>query len=179
MQSRPKVYIAGPECFMKDSDERAENALKLCEYYGFEGFSPTKPYPEAPAIDFTNPDRKQVAVEICRKNMWLIENCDLIIANVNPFRGEEPDGGTSFEMGYGYMLGKKLYCFLDDVRSCVDKYKGEKVMCSDGVLRDSEGRFFETGCLNLMLSAPAEVVEGTFEDAIKVAAKDFFKEDER
>ncbi len=174
MSSRPKVYIAGPECFMPNSQQLARDAVALCDRMGFEGWSPVLPVEGAPAVCGDTPQQR--AASICKKNMWLIENCDLIIANCNNWRGEEPDGGTCFELGYGYMLGKKLYCFLDDIRPCVDKYKGKKIMCDDGVYRDEQNRFFESGPLNLMLSAPATVVGGALEDALKVAAKDFSTE---
>ncbi len=174
MSSRPKVYIAGPECFMPQSGQLAKEAVELCDRMGFEGWSPVLPVEGAPAVGGDTPQDR--AVSICKKNMWLIEHCDLIIANCNNWRGEEPDGGTCFELGYGYMLKKKLYCYLDDIRPCYEKYNGVKVRDEDGSLRDDQGRFFESGPLNLMLSAPATVVGGRLEDALKVAAKDFSTE---
>ncbi len=178
MKQQPKVYIAGPECFMPDGRERAERALELCRRYGFEGHSPALEEENfGPRVDFSDPDRRAVADAICRRNMWLIEHCDIVIANCNNFRGQEPDGGTCFELGYGYIKGKKLYCFLEDIRPCFEKYVGSKIPDKNGTLRDEQGRFFERGPLNLMLSAPSRVVQGDFEAALKAAARDFFGEE--
>lgn len=171
---RPKVYIAGPEVFMEDGKQVSERYVALCEQYGFEGFSPALGHGDP--IDFSNPDRKQIAKEICEKNMRLIEQCDLIIANLNEFRGDEPDGGTAFEVGYGYGLEKKLYGFLTDMRPHYEKYRGERTTLPDGREADFKGRWFETDCLNLMLFAPSTIISGGFEDALKAAAKDYFGE---
>ncbi|MEG1944844.1 MAG: nucleoside 2-deoxyribosyltransferase [Oscillospiraceae bacterium] len=172
MTIKPKIYLAGPECFMPDGKQRADQALALCEKYGFEGISPAKGNAGEP-VDFSNPDRQRVARDICKKNMWCIEQCDIIIANTNNFRGFEPDGGTAFELGYGWALGKKLYCFLDDIRSCEDKYTGVQIPDKNNVLRDENGLTFESGPLNLMLDDSSTVIEGGIEDALKRAAADF------
>ena len=39
--------------------------------------------------------------------------------------------------------------------------------------RDDNGAFFENGCCNLMINAPATVVEGEFKDALLKAKADF------
>ena len=39
--------------------------------------------------------------------------------------------------------------------------------------RDDNGAFFESGACNLMISGPAVIVEGTFEDALKKVKEDF------
>ena len=172
MKKKPLVYIAGPECFQPNGKELAEKAIRLCEEYGFEGLSPVVGHPSLPAIDFSQ-GKKAAAKQIFYKNISLINMCDLVIANLNNFRGWEPDGGTCFELGYAYTQDKKLYAFMDDKRPCYEKYVGN--IHFDGVFwRDDNGAFFESGCCNLMMNAPATVVEGTFEDALKKAKEDFF-----
>ena len=42
-------------------------------------------------------------------------------ANLNTFRGKEPDSGTCFEIGYAYALGKKIYGYLEDDRTMLEK----------------------------------------------------------
>ena len=170
--SKPRVYIAGPECFLEDSEAVSRRYLELAESYGFEGLSPALSK-EGEPIDFSNPDRQFIAREICRKNLLLIDSADLIIANTNDFRGFEPDSGTAFEMGYAYGKNKKMYCYMSDTRPCDERYTAEKFKSEDGRDVDDEGRWFETDCLNLMLYCPTKITEGTFEDALKVAAEDF------
>ena len=171
MNKKPVVYIAGPECFMPDGKEKAEAAVKLCEELGFDPISPAKGHPMAEPVDFSK-GKKEAGKQIFRNNIRYINSCDLVIANMNDFRGWEPDGGTCFEIGYAYTQGKKIYVFIDNVRPYYEKYKGD--MYYDGVFwRDGNGAFFESGCMNLMISGHATVVEGTFEDAVRKAKEDF------
>ena len=170
MNRKPVVYIAGFECFMPDGKERAEKALDLCAEMGFEGISPVVGHPIGAEIDFSQ-GKKAAAKQIFMNNIKYINHCDVVIANVNNFRGWEPDGGTCFELGYAYSQGKKLYGFMDDTRPCYEKYIGS--IHKDGPFwRDDNGAFFESGACNLMISGPACIVEGSFEDALKKAKED-------
>ena len=171
MNKKPMVYIAGPECFQPNARELAEEALSLCEKYGFEGLSPVIGHPSLPKIDFSQ-GRPAAAKQIFEKNIKLINMCDLVIANLNNFRGWEPDSGTCFEIGYAYTQGKKMYGFMDDTRPCYEKYIGN-VHYDAPFWRDDNGAFFESGACNLMISAHATIAEGNFEDALKKAAEDF------
>ena len=171
MNKKPIVYIAGPECFMLDGKELAEKALKLCEEYGFEGLSPLTGHPSLPPVDFSQ-GKEAAAKQIFLKNINLINMCDVVIANLNNFRGWEPDSGTCFELGYAYTQDKKLYGFMDDTRPCYEKYIGN-VHYDAPFWRDDNGAFFESGACNLMISGHAQIIEGKFEDALKKAQSDF------
>jgi len=175
MDKKPVVYIAGPECFQPDGLQLAQAAVALCEKYGFEGISPVLGHPLGDEIDFSQ-GKAYAAKQIFNNNIRYINHCDLVIANVNNFRGWEPDGGTCFELGYAYTQGKKLYGFMADTRPCYEKYIGN--VHWDGVFwRDDNGAFFETGACNLMISGPAQIIEGDFEAAVKKAHEDFFGTD--
>ncbi len=170
MNKKPIVYIAGFECFMKNKDELAKKAVDLCEKYGFEGISPVIGHQSGKEIDFSK-GKKEAAKQISLNNISYINQCDIVIANVNNFRGWEPDGGTCFEIGYAYSQGKKIYGFMDDTHPCYEKYIGN-IHKDGGMWRDDNGAFFESGCCNLMISGHATIVEGTFEDALKKAKED-------
>ena len=171
MNKKPIVYIAGPECFMPNGTELAEKAVKLCEEYGFEGISPVLGHPLGDEIDFSQ-GKQAAAKQIFFNNIKYIKNCDLVIANINNFRGWEPDGGTCFEIGYAYTQGKPVYGFMDDTRPCYEKYIGN-VHYDAPFWRDDNGAFFESGACNLMISGHAQIIEGKFEDALKKAQSDF------
>ena len=81
-----------------------------------------------------------------------------MIANLNPFRGQEPDSGTCFEVGYAFAKGKPVFAYVADARAMREKL-GE---------RDADGFSVENFGLplNLMLSSAATVVEGGFADAL-------------
>lgn len=140
-----KIYIAGFDVFAPDAIERGEKMKKLCREYGFVGFYP-----------FDN--EADTAKEIFAGNCKLIDDADIIIANLNCFRGKEPDSGTSFEVGYAFAKGKKIYGYLEDARTMRQKY-GD---------RDENGFGIEDFDypLNLMLCEAAEIIEGDFEKAI-------------
>ncbi len=170
MNKKPIVYIAGFECFMKNKEELAKKSIDLCEKLGFVGISPVIGSTFGKEIDFSK-GKKEAAKQIFLNNINYIDKCDIVIANINNFRGWEPDGGTSFEIGYAYSQGKRIYGFMNDIRPCYEKYIGS-INNTDGMWRDDNGAFFENGCCNLMISGHAIIVEGTFEDALKKAKED-------
>lgn len=171
MKKKPIVYIAGFECFMPNGKDLAAKAVKLCEEVGFEGISPILGHSSGSEIDFSK-GKKAAAKQIFLNNINYINSCDAVIANLNNFRGWEPDGGTCFEIGYAYSQGKKLYAFMDDTRPCYEKYIGS-IHFDGGLWRDESGAFFESGCCNLMMNAPTKVVEGDFAAALAAAKADF------
>ena len=108
-----KVYVAGPDVFLRDPIGLAERKKAICAKIGFQGISPMDN--ELPREDLSKLD---FAISISRGNETLMDGCDLIIANMTPFRGPSLDAGTSFEMGYmrgqgklvfGYTNSSKLY----------------------------------------------------------------------
>ena len=109
--------------------------------------------------------------KIFENNIGFIDKCDILVANINNFRGWEPDSGTCFEIGYAYSKGKKLYCFIDDMRPCYEKYIGS-IHKDEGFWRDDNGAFFESGCVNLMISGPAKIAQGGLEQALQMIKKD-------
>ncbi|MBW5447570.1 nucleoside 2-deoxyribosyltransferase [Cohnella sp. CFH 77786] len=165
---RLKIYMAGFEVFRDDAAETGLRMKRLCEEYGFEGIFPLdkdiKPLPE----------KWETAKAIFEGNLRLIEKSDLIIANLDPFRGNEPDSGTVFECGYAYGLGKKLYGFLSDGRTMAEKLM-PGIDQSSGLYKDGM-RVEDFGLpTNLMISVPSTIVEGTLEDALKRARKDLLE----
>lgn len=173
MSKKPIVYIAGFECFLPNGRQLAQNAVDLREKYGFDAISPVIGTEDRTPIDFSK-GKREAAKQIFLNNIGYINKCDLVIANLNNFRGWEPDGGTSFEIGYAFSQGKKLYGFMDDTRPCYEKYIGN-IHKDGGFWRDDNGAFFESGCCNLMINSPATVVQGDFETALKKAKEDFFE----
>ena len=55
------------------------------------------------------PLSKEHSNYIFKNNISLIRQCDIIIANLTPFRGACIDDGTAFEIGYGFSQGLKIY----------------------------------------------------------------------
>ena len=164
---RLKIYMAGPQCFYPNSEEVFANYCAIAEKYGCERC-------DTPA-DFSGANTPQkVAKAIFEANINSIKTCDVVIADINNFRGWEPDSGTSFEMGAAHVWGKPIYAYISDIRSCEEKLmeKEEVIVEEDGRVRDKEGIRLERGVANLMLTGSSVVVHGTFEDAVKRACED-------
>jgi nucleoside 2-deoxyribosyltransferase len=95
-----KIYLAGPDVFRPDVLQWAESARKTCRHYGYEPLIP---------IDHEETD----AARIFQANLDLIRKAQIVVANLNPFRGVEPDSGTCFELGYALAMDKKVCGYVD------------------------------------------------------------------
>lgn len=146
-----KVYLAGYDVFAADAVRRGAQMKRACAERGFIGLYP---------LDNEASDPK----EIFTGNLELIEQCDILIANLNSFRGAEPDSGTCFEVGYAYAKGKRIYGYLEDCHTMREKL-GE---------RDSDGFTVENFdmAVNLMLGCSAVIVQGKLEDCLRLAAQE-------
>ena len=152
-----KIYLAGPDVFRPDVAEWAESVRELCRRYGFEPLLPVDHSEKTPAKMF-------------QANIDLIRKAQIVAANLDPFRGPEPDSGTAFELGYALALGKKICGYvtrLETVAQRVDaaENRSESPAPYGDKLTDRNGLMIENFGLpcNLMLSIPAHIVEGGLE----------------
>ena len=163
-----RIYIAGPDVFEKDSIEIGKRLVALCEEYGFKGL-----YPLDNVVDFSQPKQK-IAQDIFQANRAMIEEADIVIANLNPFRGKEADSGTVWECGYASGLKKKVYGYMQSTKTYIEQFNGDEKELVDGVYRDKEGRVIEDFAypINLMIACSVEeIVEGSFEDVLQRVVK--------
>lgn len=105
-------------------------------------------------------------------NMKMLRQADGVIANLEPFRGTEPDSGTAFEVSAAVMLGLPVvtYGVNEDYAARVRKLL--LVTRIDGALRDP--RYFvveDFGLpLNLMLSCSTSNAPTALDAIAKLAA---------
>lgn len=159
-----KIYIAGPDVFERNSIEIGEKYIKLCQEYGYEGL-----YPLDNKVDF-NQEKQKIAQDIFQANKKMIESCDIVIANLDSFRGKEPDSGTVWECGYASALGKKVYGYLYRNTTYFQQFKDEEKLHNDMGYTDLQGRIIEDFdySTNLMISCSIDkMILGNFEDALK------------
>lgn len=109
-----KIYLAGPEVFLPNALDVGNDHKRLCKRYGYEGI-----FPLDNTISGNNP--KEVAEAIRHANQAMIRTCDIVIANLSPFRGPEPDSGTVWEVGYAQGLGKNVFAYSTDLRTLKEK----------------------------------------------------------
>lgn len=145
-----KVYLAGFDVFYPDALERGRQMKELCRQYGLEGLYP---------LDNECSD----SLEIFQGNLHLIDQCDFVAANLNPFRGQEMDSGTAFEIGYAFAKGKRVFGYLDDIRPQIERI---------GPV-DAKGFAVENFGMpvNLMIGCSAQVVEGTLENCLQAISQ--------
>lgn len=150
-----KIYLAGPDVFRPDVLEWADSAREICRRYGYEALIP---------IDHgeTIPDR------IFQANLDLIRKARILVANLDPFRGAEPDSGTCFEMGYALAMDKKVCGYVErreNLQVRVNRIEGADLERA----HDNRGMVIENFGLplNLMLAVPAMIVEGGLEECLK------------
>jgi Nucleoside 2-deoxyribosyltransferase len=186
-----RVYLAGPEVFLSNAREIGEKKKALCKKYGFEGV-----FPIDVEVKAEGRSSREFGLCISEVNEGLIKSCQVVIANITPFRGPSADVGTVYEMGFAHALGKVVLAYTNVAESFADRtvkaLDGKVVRGGDGLLRDELGMFVEENGLvdNLMVDGCIDansgvlVVEqapvgelfsflGGFEKCLK-AAKEFF-----
>jgi nucleoside 2-deoxyribosyltransferase len=162
-----KIYLAGPDVFRPDAAEYGEHLRQLCASRGFVGL-----YPLDASLD---PALHGVAAAaaICQANLALIDQADLVMANLNPFRGHEPDSGTAFEVGYAHARGKPVWAYTGQTLPLAEQVLGQS---AQGELRhvDANGYTIENFglSLNLMLACSVTIVAGDADACLqRIAAR--------
>jgi nucleoside 2-deoxyribosyltransferase len=107
MPTAPGIYLAGFDVFRPDAIEQGHYLKQLCQRHGLEGY-----YPLDNDVSAHLPP-KETAAMICNANIALIKRCDAVLANLNNFRGHEPDSGTAFEVGMAVALGKPVWAYFE------------------------------------------------------------------
>jgi nucleoside 2-deoxyribosyltransferase len=148
------VYLAGFDVFRPDAQAYGMQLKALCALHGFEGLFP---------LDNAAPpglSGRALAHWIYEANLGLIARADLVMANLNDFRGQEPDSGTAFEVGYASARGKPVWAYTDDGRPLVEQCASRRG--GDGSALDAGGMLVEDFGLprNLMLACAATLVIG-------------------
>ena len=156
------IYLAGFDVFRPDAVAHGEQLKMLCAKYGYEGRYPLDK--QAPR----NLPTQEQARWICRNNLKVLRECDLVVANLNPFRGNEPDSGTVFEVGYAVALGKPVWGYTNRDDTLVEQVAVQRLPGGRGHV-DALGYSVEDfGMnLNLMLACSINVVAGTIEDCLR------------
>ena len=152
-----KIYLAGPDVFRTDALSWAEDARTLLAQHGHQALIPL--------------DNDETRAEgIFKANIDQIMHADVLIANLNPFRGAEPDSGTCFEVGCAIALGKRVIGYLADSRPQIDKLAekyGGSLAKRNGRIVDPDDFAIENFDLpvNLMLGVSCEIGDSGLKEA--------------
>lgn len=146
----PRIYLAGPEVFLPDALEIGAQKVALCARHGFEGV-----FPLDASLDLTGLARQEQARRISAANEGLMRSCDLLIANLTPFRGVSMDAGTAFEVGFMRALGRPVLGYTNvtaDYRQRAEAYRRAAPGLPEADAPDIEIEDFD-GAENLMIEA--------------------------
>jgi len=102
------IYLAGPDVFRaQEKIKEVSSALKEISLK----YKHKSHFPLDNALSPEDGDYKSqsFSYKIFSANVELMDKSDVIIANIQPFRGPNMDDGTAFEIGYGYAKNKIIY----------------------------------------------------------------------
>ncbi|WP_066098988.1 nucleoside 2-deoxyribosyltransferase [Xanthomonas massiliensis] len=159
------LYLAGPDVFRPDAAGHARQLKALCARHGFEGLFPLDAQVHEQAVA-TAAER---AAWIYRADVGLLDRADAVLANLDFFRGAEPDSGTCFEIGYAVAKGKPVYGYVPETGSWAERIRARhpQMAGADPSVDVAGWELEEFGLpLNLMLAVPAVVVAGGAEAAL-------------
>ena len=158
-----RIYLAGPDVFRPDARAHGQRLKASCARHGYEGLFPLdEPAPRATPQD--------AARGIYQANLALLERADVVMANLAPVRGQEPDSGTAFEIGYAAARGKPVWGYADDTRPMARRIATGTD--ADGNPVDGQGHLVENFGLglNLMLACSVTLVQGGPDDCLQAIA---------
>jgi len=176
---RPRAYLAGPQIFRSDAHEHDRELKRLCLHYGIEGISALSTEISPPELPAGTPDddRERVlgaewARRIFASNVVLIGTCDVVIANMEPFRGPSMDVGTAWEMGLAHALALPVYGYSRDTRALAERVPYRLVSQTGGLVSRDDGMDIENFGLveNLMIACSVEGIWPDAEAAIMAVA---------
>ena len=163
---RPRVYLAGPDVFRPDAKAHFVRLAAACDAAGLEAVPPADGSEDPAPIPL---ERK-----IYEANMRLLRSADGVVANLECFRGLEPDSGTVFEVGAAVALGLPVAAYGVPEGNYAQRVQAALPCAQDarGMLRERATGFAVEDFgqpLNLMLACSIHV-EPTLEAALKKMA---------
>jgi nucleoside 2-deoxyribosyltransferase len=168
---RPRIYLAGPDVFFRESEAVFRQLMTACERLGLVGVPPSD---GGLSAGFVGSD-DVLAQRIYEGNVALIRDADGVIANLASFRGHEPDSGTAFEVGFAAALGKPVVAYnvpeptyaqrVSSAVACERDASGVLRECASGTMVEGLGQR-----LNLMLTRSAHIAASA-EEALALLAE--------
>jgi nucleoside 2-deoxyribosyltransferase len=158
-----RVYLAGPDVFFPNAVEIGEAKKRICAEYSFVGVYPL----DAPFDSLFNLDSPQSTGHRSFELMVeLMDSCDLIIANLTPFRGPSMDVGTAIEMGYMHGRGKPVFGYTNVASNYAERVPLDGFMLEDFGLVDNlmvEGPIYNSGATVVRADVPPDEVYTSLE----------------
>lgn len=100
-----RAYLAGPDVFLPGAAAHARRKVAICARHGIEGRPPLN----EDVASLRGMSDEEAWATIYRKDIAMMEGCDVVIANLTPFRGVSADGGTLVELGWFLGRGRPVF----------------------------------------------------------------------
>lgn len=171
MFKKEKIYIAGPECFYTGGYDMLAAMKKIAEAKGF-GVTLPNDHP----LDMENPDLRKRADSIFDDLKKVMLDTTVIIADLEAYRGSEPDSGTIYEIGMAYAKGARCYGYTRDKRPLA--WKDQKYTMRDGLVYDEHGKKapYKELPFSPNIIGSTKIIEGDFDDCLKMLMTDIEEE---
>ena len=105
----PRAYLAGPDVFLPNAPAHARAKVAICARHGIRGRPPLNGDAGLPAA----PSDDEAWRAIFDKDIAMMEEADLVIANLTPFRGASADAGTLVELGWFLGRGRPVFGYTN------------------------------------------------------------------
>jgi len=120
-----KAYLAGPDVFLPNAATHAAAKLALCAHYGLTGIAPFNP-----DLDMSQPPAL-LWRQIYEDDLRMMRECDIVIANLTPFRGASADAGTLVELGWFLGAGKPCWGYSNVATAFVRRAEEQRAALPD------------------------------------------------
>ena len=153
-----RVYLAGPDVFFPNAMEIGQAKKDICAGFGLQGVYPLD-------ADFSCLSMAGSPAEAGARSfalmVELMDTCDLVIANMTPFRGPSMDVGTAVEIGYMHGRRKPVFGYTNVVADYADRVEPDGCFIEPFALIDNcmvEGPVRETGAVVVRTNVPKDAI---------------------
>jgi len=123
------AYLAGPDVFLPNARDHARRKVAICARFGIVGRPPLNEDIES----FQGLPDEQAWQAIFRKDLAMMEACDIIIANLTPFRGASADAGTLIEVGWFLGRSKRIFGYSNVADGFAERSRRQTAVLPDPV----------------------------------------------
>ena len=146
------AYLAGPDVFLPEAAAHAARKVAICARFGLTGRPPLGE--DAGTPPGLPEDRLWRAIyDNC---VAMMEACDIVIANLTPFRGPSADAGTLVELGWFLGRGKPVFAYSNTATPFAERSRRHQAAVPDPV----PGLMVEGFGLADNLMIPGAVLQG-------------------
>jgi nucleoside 2-deoxyribosyltransferase len=123
------AYLAGPDVFLPNVLENAQAKIAICAKYGILGRPPLN----AEIEDIMTMPHDAAWRAIYLKDIEMMQECDIAIANLTPFRGASADAGTLVEIGWFLGQGRKVFGYSNSAVPFADRSAAQAAAVPDPI----------------------------------------------